>query len=88
MWQIGGDAPVVIQSMTNTPTSDAAATVAQIKALAAAGCQIARCTVPDEVAAAALPQIWQNLPYLSLPTFILITKWLWRRLKLEYMACG
>ena len=59
---IGGDAPVVIQSMTNTPTSDAAATVAQIKALAAAGCQIARCTVPDEAAAAALPQILAKSP--------------------------
>ncbi|MGI5824885.1 MAG: flavodoxin-dependent (E)-4-hydroxy-3-methylbut-2-enyl-diphosphate synthase [Bacillota bacterium] len=59
---IGGGAPVVIQSMTNTSTADAAATVAQIKALAKAGCQIVRCTVPDETAAAALPRIIAESP--------------------------
>lgn len=52
---IGGGAPVVIQSMTNTDTADTAATGRQIEALAAAGCQLVRVTVPDMAAAAALP---------------------------------
>lgn len=59
---IGGGAPVVIQSMTNTETSDAAATLRQVRQLAAAGCQIVRCTVPDEAAAAALPKILADSP--------------------------
>lgn len=54
---VGGGAPVSIQSMTNTPTHDAAATAAQINALAAAGCKIARVAVPDPAAAAAIPAI-------------------------------
>ncbi len=48
---IGGGAPVSIQSMTNTRTTDYEATLSQIKALAEAGCQIVRLTVPDEEAA-------------------------------------
>ena len=48
---IGGRNPIAIQSMTNTDTHDAAATIAQIKALASAGCDIVRITVPDEEAA-------------------------------------
>ncbi len=48
---IGGDSPIAIQSMTNTDTHDAAATIAQIKALASAGCDIVRITVPDAEAA-------------------------------------
>lgn len=59
---IGGGAPVVIQSMTNTPTSDAVATLGQVRDLAAAGCQIVRCTVPDEAAAGALPEILAGSP--------------------------
>jgi (E)-4-hydroxy-3-methylbut-2-enyl-diphosphate synthase len=54
---IGGDAPIVIQSMTNTATADAAATVRQIQALADAGCQLVRLTVPDNEAAEALGKI-------------------------------
>ena len=42
---LGGGAPVLVQSMTNTPTHDAAATLAQIRALAAAGCDLVRVTV-------------------------------------------
>lgn len=45
--RIGGDAPIAIQSMTNTDTRDVAATMAQIRALEAAGCDIVRLTVPD-----------------------------------------
>ena len=48
---IGGQNPLAIQSMTNTDTRDAAATISQIKALASAGCDIVRITVPDEEAA-------------------------------------
>jgi (E)-4-hydroxy-3-methylbut-2-enyl-diphosphate synthase len=58
---IGGDAPVSIQSMTGTDTRDVHATVAQIKALVLAGCDIVRCAVPDEAAAAALPMIKNRL---------------------------
>ena len=49
---IGGDAPIAVQSMTNTKTTDTEATVAQIKALAAAGCDIVRLAVPTAEAAA------------------------------------
>ncbi len=51
---IGGGAPVSIQSMTNTPTHDVEATLAQIRALAAAGCDIVRVAVPDIAAAKAV----------------------------------
>ncbi|MBE6629298.1 MAG: flavodoxin-dependent (E)-4-hydroxy-3-methylbut-2-enyl-diphosphate synthase [Ruminococcaceae bacterium] len=49
--QIGGNAPLAIQSMTNTDTHDVAATLAQIRALEAAGCDVVRMTVPDVAAA-------------------------------------
>ena len=48
---IGGGAPVVIQSMLNTKTTDVEGSLAQIRALAAAGCQIARLAVPNMEAA-------------------------------------
>ena len=51
---VGGGASVSIQSMTNTPTHDVEATLAQIKALATAGCDIVRVAVPDERAAQAI----------------------------------
>jgi len=54
---IGGDAPVAVQSMTNTDTRDVNATVAQIQALINAGCELARVAVPDMVAAKALREI-------------------------------
>jgi (E)-4-hydroxy-3-methylbut-2-enyl-diphosphate synthase len=54
---IGGGAPVVVQSMTNTDTRDAQATVAQIKRLADVGCEIVRVAVPDHEAAAQLAHI-------------------------------
>ncbi|MDD4816507.1 MAG: flavodoxin-dependent (E)-4-hydroxy-3-methylbut-2-enyl-diphosphate synthase [Victivallaceae bacterium] len=59
---VGGGAPVSIQSMTNTDTRDAAATLAQIGSLAAAGCQIIRCAVPDAAAATALREIVSGSP--------------------------
>lgn len=54
---IGGGAPVSIQSMTNTKTEDVAGTVAQIKKLKEAGCQIVRVAVPNERAANAIGKI-------------------------------
>ena len=59
---IGGGAPVTIQSMTNTPTQDAAATLDQIKKLAAAGCEIVRVAVPDREAAWAVGKIKEDSP--------------------------
>jgi (E)-4-hydroxy-3-methylbut-2-enyl-diphosphate synthase len=54
---VGGDAPVSVQSMTTTKTSDVNATLQQIAKLTAAGCQIVRVAVPDTDDAEALPQI-------------------------------
>jgi len=59
---IGGGAPIVVQSMTNTDTRDVAATVAQIERLQAAGCEIVRVAVPDRAAAAALSEIKERIP--------------------------
>ena len=59
---IGGGAPIVIQSMTNTDTRDANATLKQINELYNAGCQIARCAVPDMTAAHALGEICEKSP--------------------------
>jgi (E)-4-hydroxy-3-methylbut-2-enyl-diphosphate synthase len=55
--KIGGTAPISVQSMTKTDTRDVRATLAQIKRLAAAGCEIIRVAVPDERAAEALPSL-------------------------------
>ena len=62
-----GDGSVSIQSMTNTKTSDIDATVAQIKALEDAGCQLVRCSVPDEESAVALKEIVKavNVPIIA-----------------------
>src|SRR5437868_9123988 len=54
---IGGSAPIVVQSMTNTDTADIAATVAQVRALADAGSELVRITVNTAQAAAAVPAI-------------------------------
>ena len=58
---LGGGAPVSIQSMTNTPTQDVEATVAQIRRLAAAGCQIVRVAVPNLAAAKAVGKIKEQI---------------------------
>ncbi len=59
---IGGGSPVSIQSMTNTPTHDVEATLAQIRALAAAGCEIVRVAVPDMAAAKAIGALKAGSP--------------------------
>ena len=61
---VGGDAPITVQSMTNTLTSDVAATVAQIRALEVAGADIVRVSCPDEDSTAALKQI---VPEVTVP---------------------
>ena len=58
---IGGGNPVAVQSMTKTITSDIDATVRQINELAAAGCQIVRCAVPDRESALALKEIKRQI---------------------------
>ena len=58
---IGGGNPILIQSMTNTKTSDVEATVAQILQLEKAGCDIIRCTINDEAAADAIPAIKKQI---------------------------
>lgn len=54
---IGGNSPVTVQSMANTPTADVAATVAQIRRMELAGCDIARVAVPDQEAANCIKDI-------------------------------
>jgi (E)-4-hydroxy-3-methylbut-2-enyl-diphosphate synthase len=64
---IGGDAPISVQSMTNTDTAHADATVEQIKRLEEAGCEIVRVAVPHQEAVAALPAILSriNIPLIA-----------------------
>lgn len=54
---VGGDAPITVQSMTNTDTSDAAATIAQIKALEEVGADIVRVSCPDVASTGAMAEI-------------------------------
>jgi (E)-4-hydroxy-3-methylbut-2-enyl-diphosphate synthase len=58
---VGGGAPIVVQSMTNTDTADIAATVAQVAALARAGSELVRITVDRDEAAAAVPHVRERL---------------------------
>lgn len=55
--RVGGGAPISVQSMTNTPTGDVAATLAQVRALEAAGCDIVRLAVPDKSCAATFARL-------------------------------
>ena len=59
--EVGGSAPIVVQSMTNTDTADAAATARQVADLARAGSEIVRITVDRDEAAAAVPHIKERL---------------------------
>ena len=61
---VGGDAPITVQSMTNTLTTDVAATIAQIRQLEIAGADIVRVSCPDEESSAALKQI---VPEVTVP---------------------
>ncbi len=59
---VGGDAPITVQTMTNTDTSDVAATVAQVQAAADAGADIVRVSTPDEASTTALKEIVRQCP--------------------------
>ena len=59
--RVGGGAPIVVQSMTNTDTADIESTVAQVRSLALAGSELVRVTVNNEAAAAAVPHIRERL---------------------------
>ena len=65
--RVGGGAPIVVQSMTNTDTADIESTVAQIRALARAGSELVRVTVNTEEAAAAVPHIRDRLAQQGVP---------------------
>ena len=60
---IGGDAPVSVQSMTNTPTADTEKTLDQVRSLAAAGCEVVRISVPDEDALAGFAVLRKNISH-------------------------
>src|SRR5512141_1152250 len=60
--QVGGGAPIAVQSMTTTDTRDPAATLAQVRALAEAGADVVRVAVPDADAASALPELVRATP--------------------------
>ena len=63
--KVGGDAPIVVQSMTNTDTADVTATTKQVAELARAGSELVRITVNTDEAAAAVPHIRDRLEALG-----------------------
>src|SRR6202165_6140467 len=65
---VGGGAPIVVQSMTNTDTADVAGTVAQVASLSRAGSEMVRITVDRDEAAAAVPHIRDELRKLGITT--------------------
>jgi len=69
--RVGSDAPVMVQSMTNTDTADVLGTVAQVEALARAGSEVVRVTVNNEDSAAAVPRIVELLARKGLDTPII-----------------
>src|ERR1035441_6504780 len=69
--KVGGDYPIVVQSMTNTDTADVTGTVNQVMALAQAGSELVRVTVNTEAAAAAVPKIVATLMQFGVRTPII-----------------
>lgn len=74
---VGGGAPVSIQSMCNTKTDDVRATVEQIHALEAAGCEIIRIAIPDQAAAEAVDRIKEqiSIPLIAISTSTTSMPW-------------
>lgn len=68
--KIGGDAPISVQSMLNTKTTDVEGSIAQINALKAVGCDLIRLAVPDEDSAHAFGEIAKDAVCRLLPTYI------------------
>jgi len=86
---VGSSAPVVVQSMTNTDTADAAATAAQVAALARAGSEIVRITVDRDEAAAAVPHIKERLLKLGINVPIVGDfHYIGHKLLAEHPACA
>jgi (E)-4-hydroxy-3-methylbut-2-enyl-diphosphate synthase len=86
---VGGAAPVVVQSMTNTDTADAAATVAQVVELARAGSELVRVTVNTEEAAAAVPVIRDRLAAQGVHTPLIGDfHYNGHRLLVQHLACA
>src|SRR5262252_4791558 len=86
---VGGSAPVVVQSMTNTDTADAASTAAQVAALARAGSEIVRITVDRDEAAAAVPHIKERLLKLGINVPIVGDfHYIGHKLLAEHPACA
>jgi len=69
--KVGGNHPIVVQSMTNTDTADVASTVNQVMALARAGSELVRVTVNTEQAAAAVPRIVETIAMFGVPVPII-----------------
>lgn len=74
--EIGGNNPIIIQSMTNTNSADVEATARQINELEKAGCQLVRMTINNIKAAEAIKEIKKGLIFLWLQIYILIIDWL------------
>src|SRR6202162_6515136 len=87
--RVGGGAPVVVQSMTNTDTADVAGTVAQVAALAAAGSELVRITVDRNEAAAAVPHIKEALRKRGITTPLIGDfHYIGHKLLADYPACA
>ena len=85
---VGGDAPIVVQSMTKTFTADVRATVNQVHELQEIGCEIIRVAVPDAEAAACLGEIKKGIAIPLIGIFTSITGWPSRRWSPEWTACA
>ncbi len=86
---VGGDAPIVVQSMTNTDTADADATAAQVAALARAGSELVRITVDREDSAAAVPHIRDKLAAMGVAAPLVGDfHYIGHRLLTKYPACA
>jgi len=86
---VGGGAPIVVQSMTNTDTADIHGTVAQVAALARAGSEMVRITVDRDEAAAAVPHIREQLDKRGITTPLIGDfHYIGHKLLTEYPACA
>ncbi|MFL5039492.1 MAG: flavodoxin-dependent (E)-4-hydroxy-3-methylbut-2-enyl-diphosphate synthase, partial [Xanthobacteraceae bacterium] len=86
---VGGSAPVVVQSMTNTDTADAEATARQVAALARAGSELVRITVDRDEAAAAVPHIKDKLARMDVDVPIVGDfHYIGHKLLADYPACA
>src|SRR5438128_8272890 len=86
---VGGGAPIVVQSMTNTDTADVEGTIAQVAALSRAGSEMVRITVDREEAAAAVPHIRDGLRKLGITTPLIGDfHYIGHKLLADYPACA